>query len=135
MDDSNTEPCFRLSAIASPSVVDTVRTRLAERKARGILSPEEIARVSQTKFSGFTGEGIASEAFRQCCIAWEADRPVLLASHRRIVGPVIVTAKRALRWALRFLNEPFLARQREFNWNLLVVLRDLLERIERERAR
>lgn len=135
MNQSSLDACFRLAVTGSPPVCESVRVRLAERKARGILDPEEIARVSQTKLHAFRGEGVASEAFRQCCITWEADRPAPLSSHRPIVGKVIIAVKKALRRSLRFLNEPFLARQRDFNWNLLVVVRNLLERIEREQER
>ena len=135
MNQPSLDACFRLAVIGSPPVCESVCARLAERKARGILDPEEIARVSQMKLRTFRGEGIASEAFRQCCLAWEADRPAPLTSHRPILGKVIIAVKKALRWSLRFLNEPFLARQRDFNWNLLVVLRNLLERIEREEVR
>lgn len=131
--DSNGNDWFRLSVNGTASVVEKIEVRVAERKARGILTPEEITRVSQMKLRTFAGDRIASEAFRQCCITWEADRPVPLTSHRPIVGGLIVAAKKGLRRTLRFLNEPHLARQRDFNWNLLLVLRDLLERIERER--
>ena len=45
-----------------------------------------------------------------------------------MIGPVLVAVKRAVRRVLRYQTEVQLSRQRDFNWNLLLVLRELLER-------
>ena len=76
----------------------------------------------------FTGDDAASEIFRRCCVTWEVDRLPALSSHRPLVGPLLVAVKRVARRLLRFQTEAQFSRQRDFNWNLLLVLRELLER-------
>ena len=50
-----------------------------------------------------------------------------------MVGAAIVAVKRLVRRMLRFQTEAQLSRQRDFNWNLLLLLREILERGERPR--
>ena len=102
--------------------------RVAERMSRGVVTAEEIDRVSRHSLRIFDGDDSASEAFRLCCVAWEVDRTPPISSHRPVIGPFIVALKRGVAWVLRFQNETFLARQREFNRNLLLVLREILDR-------
>lgn len=127
------EPAFRIHGEAGRDAVDEVRARLAARRARGILHAEEIERVSNWKLRIFAGDGVASEVFRRCCLTWEIDRVPPISSHRPVIGVVLVAVKRALRRLLRFQTEAQLNRQRDFNWNLLLLLRELLEKNERER--
>jgi hypothetical protein len=106
-----------------------VRERLQARVASGLLTPDEIERVTSARVRLLPVGGELSEAFRRCCIAWEVDRPERLTSHRPLVGPLLVLAKRAVRRLLRFQNQAAIARQQEFNRNLLVVLGEVLERL------
>jgi hypothetical protein len=57
------------------------------------------------------------------------DAPVPLQSHRPIVGAALVALKRVVARVLRFQLEVPLARQAEFNRNLLVVLQELFDRL------
>ncbi|MGH7821892.1 MAG: hypothetical protein ACREQ9_19180 [Candidatus Binatia bacterium] len=124
---------FRISGPAGAAAPARARARLEERIARGVLSEREIERVTNARLLTLDSGGGVSEAFRRCCTAFEADRPAPITSHRPVVGPVIVAVKKLVRRALRFQHEAALARQSEFNRNLLLVLRDLLERTERRR--
>ncbi len=121
-------PTFRIAGEIGGTVGETVRARLAERLARGILDRDEIARVSTMPLRTFVGDDAASEIFRRCCVTWEVDRVPTLTSHRPLVGPLLVAVKRVARRLLRFQTEAQFSRQRDFNWNLLLVLRELLER-------
>jgi len=123
-----TAPSFRIAGAAGKKAAESVRERLADRFARGILDREEVERVSALRLHTFDGDESASEIFRRCCVTWEVDRAVPITSHRPVIGPVLVALKRAVRRALRFQTEAQLSRQRDFNWNLLLVLRELLER-------
>jgi hypothetical protein len=114
-------PTFRIAGDIGREAEETVRTRLADRYARGVIEPDEVARVATMRLHTFEGD----EA------AWEVDRELPITSHRPVVGAFLVTAKRVARRLLRFLTEAQLSRQRDFNWNLLLVLRELLERERR----
>lgn len=129
------QPVFRLPIAGGEDVARRVHERVAERLARGVLDASEIARVSAAPLRTFAGDDeTASEFFRRCCVTWEVDRPAPITSHRRFLGPVLVAAKRLVRRALRFQTEVPLSRQRDFNWNLLLVLRELLEARARDEA-
>jgi hypothetical protein len=127
MDDER-GPCFRIAGEIGSSVAEAVQSRLADRLERGILDREEITRVSTMPLRTFAGDDAASEIFRRCCVTWEVDRVPALTSHRPLVGPLLVAMKRVARRLLRFQTEAQFSRQRDFNWNLLLVLRELLER-------
>ena len=120
---------FRLPGADAETIAERVRERVEARVASGVLSAEEIDRVTSARVRVLPVGGELSEAFRRCCIAWEVDRSERLTSHRPIVGPLIVLVKRAVRRLLRFQNQAAIARQQEFNRNLLVVLGEVLERL------
>jgi len=122
------DPSFRIGGESGRRAAERVATRLAERYARGILDRDEVERVASIELRTFGGDDGASEIFRRCCVAWDVDRVPPITSHRRFVGPLLVALKRLARRMLRFQTEAQLSRQREFNWNLLLVVRELLER-------
>lgn len=115
-------------AAASESLERRARERLERRIAAGAVDPAEIERVAASPVRRFEADPLVSEAFRRACVAWRIDAPVPLRSHRPVVGPVLVAAKRLVARLLRFHVEVPLARQAEFNRNLLVVLHDLVLR-------
>jgi hypothetical protein len=125
------ERSFRITGETGRAAAERVEARLADRYARGILDPAEVERVSEMKLRTFDGEDAASEIFRRCCVTWEVDREPPITSHRAGVGPLLVALKTVVRRLLRFQTEAQLNRQREFNWNLLLVVRELLERDRR----
>lgn len=121
------EPSFRIGGPAGAGVVERVAARVSDRLARGILEREEIERVSRFRLRTFRGDATTSEFFRRCCVTWEVDRVPPIRSHRPVIGAVLVAVKRVVRRLLRFQSEAQFSRQRDFNWNLLLVLRELLE--------
>jgi hypothetical protein len=128
---SEPAPTFRIAGEIGREAEEAVRTRLAGRYARGVIDRDEVARVAAMRLHTFEGDEGASEIFRRCCVTWDVDRELPITSHRAVVGPLLVTVKRFARRLLRFLTEAQLSRQRDFNWNLLLVLRELLERERR----
>jgi hypothetical protein len=122
---------FRIAGDIGREAEETVRKRLAERYERGVVDRDEVARVTAMRLHTFDGDEAASEIFRCCCVTWDVDRETPITSHRAVIGPVLVAVKRLVRRLLRFLTEAQLSRQRDFNWNLLLVLRELLERERR----
>ncbi len=124
-------PTFRITGPEGERAAAKVRERLADRRARGILDDSEVERVAAAALRTFDGDDVTAEIFRRCCVTWEVDRPPQLTSHRPVVGAVIVAVKRVVRRMLRFQTEAQLSRQRDFNWNLLLLLREILERDRR----
>jgi len=124
-------PTFRIAGEIGREAEETVRARLADRYARGVIDRDEVASVADLRLHTFEGDEAASEIFRRCCVTWQVDRELPITSHRPVVGAVLVPVKRLARRLLRFLTEAQLSRQRDFNWNLLLVLRELLERERR----
>jgi len=122
------DPTFRIAGSAGAGAVESVRARVADRLARGIYDAEEIARVKAASLHTFTGDDTTAEIFRRCCVTWEVDRPPKITSHRAWIGAPLVAMKRVVRRLLRFQTEAQLSRQRDFNWNLLLLLREILEK-------
>ncbi|MGH7805550.1 MAG: hypothetical protein ACREQJ_14475 [Candidatus Binatia bacterium] len=116
-------------------VAERASERLEGRIAAGVLDRAEVDRVSAARVRLFDVGGAASEAFRRACLAWRIDAPVTLRSHRPWIGGVLVAAKRLLGRLLRFQVEVPLARQAEFNRNLLVVLHELVDRLPRDEVK
>jgi hypothetical protein len=113
---------------AGAKIAAKARERLEGRIAAGVVDRAELERVSAARARLFDPGGVASEAFRRACVSWRIDAPVTLRSHRPWIGSLLVAAKRLLGRLLRFHTEVPLARQAEFNRNLLVVLHELVDR-------
>jgi hypothetical protein len=128
-------PTFRILGPEGERAAALVRERLTARRARGVFDEGEVERVAATALHTFDGDDTTAEIFRRCCVTWEVDRPPKLTSHRPGIGFAIVAVKRAVRRLLRFQTEAQLSRQRDFNWNLLLLLREMLERDRKGPAR
>ena len=126
---------LRVPGADGEAIAARLRERVEERIARGVVTAEEIEEVAAARLEVFDEGDLASEAFRRCCVTAAVDRPAVITSHRAVVGPILVAAKRALARLLRFQNEAALARQREFNENVLRVLRELLRRSSEREGR
>lgn len=75
------------------------------------------------------------EAYRRMLRSWNvAERPPL-ESHRPVIGPWIVRAKKLTRRALAFELDPFFERQTRFNRAVLELVRLMLTEIGRLRRR
>lgn len=75
------------------------------------------------------------EAYRRMLRLWNVAEQPPIASHRRVVGPVIVRVKRLARRAMAFELEPMLERQASFNHAALALVRFLLAEVGRLRRR
>ena len=126
-------PTFRIHGPEGERAAAVVRDRAADRRARGIVDDAEVERIATAALHTFDGDDATAEIFRRCCVTWEVDREPKLTSHRAGIGVAIVAAKRLVRRLLRFQTEAQLSRQRDFNWNLLLLLREMLERDRRTR--
>lgn len=81
-------------------------------------------------------EPVLLERLRHACQTWEVDLvSERITSHRRFVGPLIVTGKKLVFRILRPLLRGFIVRQRNFNAEVvytLAVLANRLSELERE---
>lgn len=75
------------------------------------------------------------DAYRRMLRLWNVAEQPPIASHRRVVGPVIVRLKRLVRRAMAFELEPMLERQASFNHAALALVRFLLAEVGRLRRR
>jgi hypothetical protein len=128
---SETKPTFRFGIPEGDGVAARVRQRLDDRIARGLVTPQEIERVAALRLRLFRADGFAAEALRGCAINWEANRLPPITSHRAIVGAFLVPVKKALRRIFRHQYDTFLDRQATFNWNLMLVLREVIDELDR----
>ena len=66
------------------------------------------------------------EKLRRLCLSWNIGlRPLEISSHRKYIGPVIVTAKRILFRILQVLLKDLILQQRTFNANAIALLAEL----------
>ncbi len=128
---SETRPTFRAAPPIGDDVARRVRERLADRIARGIVQAEELERISAIRLRLVTSDGLAAEALRGCATHWEVNRLPPITSHRPLLGALLVPFKKALRRVFRYQYETFLDRQTTFNWNVMLVLRDVIDELER----
>lgn len=107
-------------------LMEEIQERVRQRKASGFYSEEEVRRITKMELEvtdvvpGFREE--IEDHLAVLNDAWDtADEPVIQ-SHRRVIGPIIVSAKRLLRRLTRPYINLVLARQVEFNSRLLHLL-------------
>jgi hypothetical protein len=104
--------------------------RVASWRESGLLSDEERRSIEQLSYS-LTGDGFATspermELLRQLCQVFSRDvRPQAPTSHRKVIGPLIVLAKRILYPLVNAVLGPTFQQQREFNALSLTLLTDL----------
>ena len=104
---------------------------LVEERMRGrAYTPDEAAYVAKVDLSAVKDPLSVSdrrlEKLRRLCQAWDIEiRPVNITSHRRIVGPLIVAAKKMIFPVLRLFLKDFIRRQKEFNAAAIALLAEL----------
>lgn len=105
--------------------------RVEARVEAGELTPKHIADVAEMNLAPTKGSLVIPtmtlERLRRLCQLWDVDlRPArAITSHRRVIGPVIVAAKRLLFPIVRFFMHDTLRQQREFNATAIALLADL----------
>ncbi len=111
-------------------LMEEIKERVRQRKASGFYSEEEVRRITQMELelteiqpeirTGFRGE--VEERLAAANEAWDVLRAPAITSHRRLLGPLIVAAKRLLFRLAQPYTRLALARQVEFNTALLHLL-------------
>jgi hypothetical protein len=107
-----------------------VHARVQERIAAGKYSAGDIAYIAKMS-ARVTADKLdvsyqTLEKLRRLCQLWDVDlRPGGISSHRKILGPAIVAAKRLFYPVLRVFMKDFIRQQRSFNAAVISVLAEL----------
>lgn len=114
-------------------------TRLERVHALPAPNPAHLARVDGYALRIPLEQGPEDEAlfdaYRRMLRLWNVAEVPPIASHRRVVGPVLVAAKKLTRRILAFELDPFFERQASFNRAVLDLIRVLIADLGRLRRR
>lgn len=117
----------------------SLRQRVEQRIAAGEYLPDTIQYFNEVSFRAVPGDLTVSdkrlEQLQKLCQLWDVRlRAKEISSHRKVLGPLIVAAKRVVYPVLSaFLKESF-HQQRSFNAAALSLLAELSEEVERLKA-
>lgn len=107
-------------------LMEQIQERVRQRKASGFYSEEEVRRIAKMELEVTeVVPGFRDEIEHHLAIlndAWDTAREPAIHSHRPVVGPIIVAAKRLLRRLTTPYINLVLAHQVEFNSRLLHLL-------------
>ena len=115
-------------------IEEKAKSRILNRQYRA----DEVSYVAKVNFCPIKGRLQVSEqelnTLRRLCQAWNIEiRPMLIQSHRPIIGPAIVAVKKIIFPILRVLMKDFVTQQRDFNAAAIGMLGTLLsERVNIE---
>lgn len=132
MDKTNSEPWLSLPPDlgSSAELMERCENRLAARMEQGEFNRENIEYVKELKLNVCSGELNVSdellERLRQTCRVWNVDmKSKEISSHRPIIGPLFVAAKKALFPIVHFFLKDTLRQQRDFNASVIRALAQL----------
>lgn len=114
----------------APELAAEVEKLAAAKMGQGELSPEEARRIERLELlMGSDDLQISDstlEKLRQLCQLWDVDlRPAEVKSHRPVIGPVIVAAKRLIYPVLRAFLRNSIKQQQEFNATVISLLSEV----------
>jgi O-antigen chain-terminating methyltransferase len=121
-----TDEQTQAGAVDVARLMEEIKERVRQRKASGVYSEDEVRRITQMELQitetlpGLQGE--VEQQLAELNERWDPTEEPVITSHRPLVGPVIVGAKRLLRQATRPYVSLVLARQADFNSRLLQLL-------------
>ena len=111
----------------SPELAAELERRVEEKISAGKFNRDNIKYIEKLDRSVISGDLEVSdqslERLRRLCELWDVDLKILgISSHRRILGPFIVAAKKMLFPILRAFLKDFIAQQRAFNAEVISYL-------------
>ena len=118
------------------SLATELRRRVAAHIRAGEFSTDNVAYIEKVTFLPIEGDLTVGterlERLRKLCQLWDVKlRPAEITSHRKIIGPFIVAAKKLAYPVLRAFFKDTLHQQRSFNAAAIALLAELSEDIER----
>ncbi len=111
----------------SSELARSIRARVEKKIAAGEFTADEVAYIAKVDLSVVKGDLKVSdenlERLRRLCALWDIDLKVFsISSHRKILGPVIVTFKKILFPILRVFLKECIKQQRAFNAEVISYL-------------
>jgi len=114
-------------------IMEQIKENIGRKKALGVYSDEEIEWVKKMDGKVDSAHGPADHGFqeqlRQMNLDWELKNKVPILSHRRILGPVIIFSKKALRRLTKPYINLILGEQVVFNANATRVINQLTAKL------
>jgi hypothetical protein len=116
--------------VTSEALASEITAAVSDKIARGTYSAGEVVGIAGHRLRSLDPRARLSEArleqVRTLCRLWEVDlRATAITSHRPLIGPCIVAAKKLLVPFIRLVLGNTLRQQREFNAATLALLIDL----------
>ena len=111
----------------APELAQELEERTAGRMAAGEFSEENVRYIRELDLSAAPGTLTVSdeslERLRKLCAVWDIDLKVFsITSHRRVLGPLIVAAKKLLFPLFRVFLKECIQQQRAFNAEVISYL-------------
>lgn len=113
------------------SLDERVRAKISS----GEFKDENVSYIRDVNLQAIEGSASLSddtlERLRRMCQVWDADlRPFTITSHRKVIGPVIVGAKKLLFPLFKGFFKDFISQQKSFNAEVLSYLTWLSHRMD-----
>ena len=104
-------------------IMELIREQVEEKKKVGLFNDEKAHSIFEMKSSSFHNHNQNVELYLSVLNQkWDSKEEEPITSHRRILGPFIVLAKKILRKMLKPFSNTILLRQTEFNSQLVKLL-------------
>jgi hypothetical protein len=125
-----------LAAAPDASLTSLLETRVAEAQRAGLYTERDVQQISDIQIATSRAAFVTSpeklERLRRLCQIYSVNlRPEEITSHRKVVGPVIVAAKKALFRLLEGLLGRTIKHQRDFNSEVVALLTELCNEAKR----
>lgn len=122
-----------------PSLESRIEGTVAAKVSRGDFTQRDVDYISKLSRPVLNERilvaGERLEKLRAMCQSWDIDfRPVQITSHRRVIGKLIVTVKKAVQPVIRALLKDTIAQQRNFNASVISAVTDLANEVEKLKA-
>ena len=113
----------------------TVHDAIQQKLASGEIPADQVKYIQQVRLHSFTDLAVSAltlERLRRLAQTWEVRLiPQEITSHRAILGPIIVAAKRAMFPVLQYFFKTFIQQQRSFNAGVVELLTELSHEVSR----
>jgi len=122
---------FKDKEIASCGLEDEIKRRVSEKLEKGIYSSEEINNVSKRKLDVLLDLEI-EDSFRRFHYLygnWDITKEFQITSHRPLIGPFIVLAKKFVRFLVRLYTRSIFKKQAGFNRDLILLNKEILKEL------
>lgn len=121
----------------SESLANTVEATIQGRIKAGAFSENDVRNIKNRALELIPKDldlpPLQLEKLRRLCQLWEVDiRASEITSHRKFIGPIIVSFKKLLFPLIRFVLKDFIREQRDFNAQVISFVAELANESQRK---